>query len=88
MVHGVVYVTIAGVNQMLMLFVECLGTLQLKQCTNTQPPLVMAQEALYWIMLNVLELKHLYLIVHIMEKEFMIVVLQNGLVSNALQVTK
>ena len=35
------------------------------------------------MMLDVLELKHLYLIVHIVEKEFIIVVLQNGLVSNA-----
>ena len=40
-------------------------------------------ETLYLIILNALGMKHLYLIVQLDQKEKKIVVLQNGLVSNA-----
>ena len=40
-------------------------------------------ETLYLIILNALGMKHLYLIVQLAQKEKKIVVLQNGLVSNA-----
>ena len=84
MVYGVAYVMICGINQMLTLFVECLGTLLLKLCTLLQNPLVMGvMETLYLIILNALGMKHLYLIVQLAQKEKKIVVLQNGLVSNA-----
>ena len=84
MVYGVAYVMMDGINQMLTLFVECLGTLLLKLCTLLQNPLVMGvMETLYLIILNALGMKHLYLIVQLAQKEKKIVVLQNGLVSNA-----
>ena len=40
-------------------------------------------EALYLMILHALEMKHLYLIVQLTKKEKKIVVMENGLVSNA-----